>query len=76
MAYSGAARLRSLSQSGEADSSESDDGEDAADSSESDDEGDSAIAGNALAFLAGAFFAFTALRLEGASSVAMRAAAA
>jgi hypothetical protein len=61
---------------GEADSSESDEGENTADSSDSEDGGDGAIAVFALAFLAGAFFACTALRLDGASSVAMCASAA
>ena len=54
---------------GEADSSESDDGENTSDSSESEDGRDGAIAVFVLAFLAGAFFACTALRLDGASSV-------
>ncbi len=53
---------------GEANSSESDNGENTADSSESEDGGDGAIAVFALAFLAGAFFACTALAWEDAAS--------
>jgi hypothetical protein len=59
----------------EADSSESDDGKNTADSSESEDGGDGAIAVFDIAFFAVAFFACTALRLDGASSVAMCASA-